>query len=138
MAEDVPPASRASALALAIGAAALLGVLGWRIANPPTASTHPPRDPGFVIDINRANPETLQLLPGLGPSIAENVVRYREANGPFRDPAELEAVRMIGPVLRARIEPWVTIGPAQDEPGFDVGLGPTTPETPDDVSVSPH
>jgi DNA uptake protein ComE-like DNA-binding protein len=29
------------------------------------------------IDINRANPEQLQLLPGIGPAISKRIVEYR-------------------------------------------------------------
>ena len=73
------------------------------------ASTDP--GGGYRIDLNRADPATLQLLPGVGPSIADNLVAHRKAQGPFTTPADLEAVHLIGPVLRDRIAPWVTFGP---------------------------
>ncbi|MBB6430897.1 ComEA family DNA-binding protein [Algisphaera agarilytica] len=85
------------------------GVTGWRLFHLPSAGPHVARGPGFRIDINRADTATLQLLPGVGPSLAENVIEYRETVGPFQDAADLEQVQMIGPVLRQRIEPWVTV-----------------------------
>lgn len=99
---------RASRLAWWMSALALGGVLLWRLTHLPHDQSHPPIDAGYRIDLNRADAATLQLLPGLGPSIAENVVHHRQTHGPFRAAAELENVRMIGPVLRERIEPWVT------------------------------
>lgn len=76
----------------------------------------------------------MQLLPGLGPSIAANVVKRRETAGPFRRIEELEEVRMIGTVLRTRLTPWVTLGdptavalpdplspPANPKPGGEGG-----------------
>ena len=89
---------------------ALVGVLAWRLAHLPSDQPHAERNPGFRVDVNRADADTLQLLPGLGPSIAANVVQYRETVGPFEPTDQLEEVKMIGPVLRARIEPWVTLG----------------------------
>lgn len=101
---------RSSRLAWWIALLALVGVLVWRVSHQPLAEPHLPIDAGYRIDLNLADAATLQLLPGLGPSIAKNVVRHRETHGPFRSPAELENVHMIGPVLRQRIEPWVTCG----------------------------
>ncbi|MEL7087695.1 MAG: helix-hairpin-helix domain-containing protein [Planctomycetota bacterium] len=66
---------------------------------------------GYRVDVNQADPATLQLLPGIGPSIARNVVEWRETHGPFTTPAQLEQVRMIGPVVRDRLTPWITLGP---------------------------
>ncbi|MEO1235579.1 MAG: hypothetical protein AAFX76_02195, partial [Planctomycetota bacterium] len=43
------------------------------------------------------------------PGTAQNIVRSREADGAFLAPADLERVRMIGPVLRGRIAPWTLL-----------------------------
>ncbi len=91
-------------------AGALGLTLVWRWNHPPSVEPHAPRDPGFRVDVNRADTATLQLLPGLGPSIAENVVRRRETAGPFERVEDLQNVRMIGEVLQSRIAPWVTLG----------------------------
>jgi len=49
-----------------------------------------------IIDINSANKETLQQLPGVGEAIAERIVKYREKNGPFQSIAEIKNVKGIG------------------------------------------
>lgn len=90
----------------------LCGVAAGRLVMWPAATDNTaPADSGYRIDVNHDDAATLQLLPGIGPSIAENVVTQRQQHGPFTSPADLEDVRMIGPVLRGRITPWVTFGP---------------------------
>ncbi|MEW6029528.1 MAG: helix-hairpin-helix domain-containing protein [Chloroflexota bacterium] len=42
-----------------------------------------PTEVPFLIDINYASVEELETLPGIGPTLAENIVIYREENGPF-------------------------------------------------------
>lgn len=57
--------------------------------------------PRFVesapIDINRATPDDLISLPGIGPALAQRIVDYRNEHGPFRSVEELERVSGIGP-----------------------------------------
>jgi len=111
------PAEAAPRLAIILTGVFLVGVLVWRGNHTPRDGPHAVLDPGFMVDVNRADAATLQLLPGLGPSIAENVVKHRETAGPFRRAEELEQVRMIGPVLRERMTPWITLGPPADHGG---------------------
>lgn len=49
------------------------------------------------IDVNSASVATLIKLPGIGPVLAERIVTYREANGPYTEAAELCSVKGIGP-----------------------------------------
>ncbi len=48
------------------------------------------------IDINRADREALLALPGIGPVLAERIIAYREAHGPFKSVDELTAIAGIG------------------------------------------
>lgn len=50
-----------------------------------------------TININQADVETLATLNGVGPSKAEAIVAYREANGPFESADQLTEVKGIGP-----------------------------------------
>jgi len=49
-----------------------------------------------LISINRAEAWLLDALPGVGPSLAGNIIDYREANGPFTTIEELKLVSGIG------------------------------------------
>lgn len=49
-----------------------------------------------LININTASAAALTALPGIGEVLAQRIVDYREANGPFRTVAELTKVKGIG------------------------------------------
>ena len=64
-------------------------------------------EPEFIeqtININTASASQLESLPGIGPSLAERIVAYREANGPFRTPSDILEVSGIGDATFANIE----------------------------------
>jgi competence protein ComEA len=49
----------------------------------------PSRQPGALVDVNRADAATLATVPGIGAGLAERIVAFRSANGPFASPDEL-------------------------------------------------
>jgi competence protein ComEA len=51
------------------------------------------------IDLNTASADEIALIPRIGPSAAEAIVAYREANGPFTSFSQLDAIPRIGPSL---------------------------------------
>lgn len=61
------------------------------------------------IDINTANQAQLQLLPGIGETIAKNIIEYREKNGPFVAIIELMNVDGIGKARLNEILDWIYI-----------------------------
>lgn len=62
---------------------------------------------GQRIDLNRASAWDLELLPGIGPKLAQRIVADRTKNGFYRDLTDLTRVSGIGPVTLSRIERFV-------------------------------
>lgn len=61
------------------------------------------------ININTANEVQLQQLPGIGPSLAANIVEYREQHGWFQEVDELLQVSGIGPSKLDQIAERITL-----------------------------
>lgn len=68
---------------------------------------------GRAIDVNAASREDLQLLPGIGPSLAGRIVDFREQHGAFGSAAELRGVKGIGRKLLAKLSPFLAFGSEQ-------------------------
>lgn len=54
---------------------------------------------GDIININTATLEELDTLPGIGPSLAEEIIIFRETNGAFANLDDLDLVPGIGPSI---------------------------------------
>ncbi len=52
---------------------------------------------GVGVDVNRASAQLLTYVSGLGPSLAHNIVAYRDENGAFSDRETLKEVPRLGP-----------------------------------------
>ena len=62
-----------------------------------------------IVDVNRASVIELQVLPGVGPTIAAAIVETRDARGPFRSVGELIEVPGIGEAKLAELRPFVWV-----------------------------
>jgi len=82
-------------------------------AAPEEAAKNPPSEQpaGTLVDINTATPAELEALPGIGPTIAQRIVDYREENGPFEKAAEIVNVSGIGPATYAQFKDLITAEP---------------------------
>ena len=63
-----------------------------------------------LIDINTASQAELETLPGIGPTTAQKIIEYREANGPFVNTEDIINVPGIGPGTYERIKDLITVG----------------------------
>ncbi len=66
------------------------------------------------LDLNQAGRAELELLPGIGPVKAGNIISYRDKHGPFRSIDELDDVPGIGEKTIQKIGPLIDI--RSDEP----------------------
>jgi len=61
------------------------------------------------ININTATSEQLQILPGIGEKIAQDIIDYRQKNGPFQSIEELLNVPLIGEKRLDDIADYITV-----------------------------
>lgn len=68
-----------------------------------------------TIAINTADAEDLQELPGVGETMAQNILDERAAHGSFYYPEDLLTVRGIGEKKLSGLIPWLDFSPAQED-----------------------
>ena len=68
------------------------------------------------VDINHDSTEDLQRVPGIGPVLAERVIRYRQENGNFSSIRDIQNVKGIGVKRFARFEPYIRIDRKHSSP----------------------
>lgn len=61
------------------------------------------------MSINEAAMSELMNLPGIGPSIAQRIVEYREMNGEFKKLEDVKKVKGIGDKLFQKILPYIKL-----------------------------
>lgn len=64
----------------------------------------------LMVNINTASAEKLDLLPGIGPVLAQRIIAYREEHGPFKTVSELTLVDGIGVSTMEELLAYVTVG----------------------------
>jgi competence ComEA-like helix-hairpin-helix protein len=64
---------------------------------------------GGLVNINTANSELLQTLPGIGPKTAERIIEYRETVGRFKAIEGIQDVKGIGPKKFERIKALIAV-----------------------------
>lgn len=73
------------------------------------------------VELNSASRAELELLPGIGPARAGEIVRLRGERGGFKTVTELLDVRGIGRVTLERLRPFAVVGDTCAEASFDAG-----------------
>lgn len=81
------------------------------IASPatPRPSSSPANMPTHQINLNTATQAELELLPGIGPALAQRILDYRTANGRFNSVNDLDNVKGIGSKILERLRPLVSV-----------------------------
>lgn len=121
-AADADPVAVNLAQPVADGMQVHVPVAGEAPATPPVVSLPPPaagplpsRMGGItvdgLVDINTASQTDLEILPGIGPSTAANIIAHRDANGPFLTIEAIMDVPGIGEGKFEAIRELITVGP---------------------------
>jgi competence protein ComEA len=83
-----------------------------RASGEPTGRT----DPGSagtgtpaLVNINKATAAELETLPGIGPKLAAEIIKYRETYGPFKNKDDIKKVKGIGDAKYAKIADSITV-----------------------------
>ncbi len=63
------------------------------------------------LDLNRASPEDLCLVPGIGESLAREIVAYRERRRAFRSADELREIKGVGEKKYRSLRPFFVVRP---------------------------
>ena len=76
----------------------------------PDGGQNPAGDPfGARVNINTADKAQLETLPGIGNVKAQNILNYREKNGPFQSVEDLLNVNGIGEKVLEGMKDYITI-----------------------------
>jgi competence protein ComEA len=67
--------------------------------------------PHGKVNINTATAAELEILPGIGSALAQRIVDYRNAHGPFKTPEDLMQVPGIKEGIFSQIADFITVGP---------------------------
>lgn len=66
-------------------------------------------NPDGTVNLNAATASDLEALPGIGPVLAQRIVTWRDANGPFTAVEQLREVSGIGDSTYANLSPLVRV-----------------------------
>jgi competence protein ComEA len=76
----------------------------------PAPSAASSAKPAMVVNINTANAEQLEALPGVGAKTAARILDYRQKKGQFKKIEELMNVQGIGEKSFLKLKPQITVG----------------------------
>ena len=90
------------------------------------------KPPAAPVNLNTADSEQLQLVPGIGPATADKILQMRKAYGSFKSVDDLLAIRGIGPKRLEKMRKYLTVGkpPANKPPAPAPATKPASPPAP--------
>ncbi len=65
----------------------------------------------FRVDLNFSPPDSLELVPGIGPVLAGRIIAFRDSAGPFAKLEDVMKVEGIGRITFEKIKPYLEIRP---------------------------
>ena len=64
---------------------------------------------GGLVNINTADEQTLDSLPGIGPAMAKRIIEYRNTEGMFQSPEDLKKIKGIGNAKFEKLKDRITV-----------------------------
>ncbi len=93
-----------------LGSYETIGAVGAEPLRPvPIEANH--HDTIIKINLNLSPADSLRLLPGIGPALAERIVAFRDSAGPFEKPEDIIKIKGIGDRMYERIRPYIEVSP---------------------------
>jgi len=102
-----PVAAALLALMIAAGPGAALA----QQAPPPAPAPKTDPAPQTPVNLNTATKADLEKLPGIGPSMAQRILDYRQKNGSFKKIEELMNIQGIGEKSFLKLRPLLIVTP---------------------------
>lgn len=87
-----------------------LPILFLGLLLPAAALAGKKKPPARPININTANLDELQLVPGIGPVTAGKILQMRKSYGSFKSVDDLLAIRGLGPKRLDKMRKYLTVG----------------------------
>lgn len=75
----------------------------------PPAATVKPSGKIAKVNINRAGEAELDSLPGVGPALAQRIIKHREARGLFTSEEDIKSVSGVGEKLYEQLRDYISV-----------------------------
>ncbi|RSD24155.1 hypothetical protein EJA10_19820 [Mesobacillus subterraneus] len=83
--------------------------MGEQVVEAVTQSTGGQPQGKDTVNLNTAGKDVLETLPGIGPSKAEAIIKYRETNGPFKKIEDLKEISGIGEKTFEKLKDLISV-----------------------------
>ena len=77
------------------------------------AAPKPAASEARPVDLNSADTATLESVPGIGKSLSQRIVAFRDKNGPFQSVDDLLKVQGVGEKSIQKLRPYLTVSKAK-------------------------
>jgi competence protein ComEA len=92
---------------------ALAGAAAAPVAAAPPTTPKAAASEARPIDINTADSATLETVPGIGKSLSQRILAFREKNGPFQSVDDLLKVQGVGEKSIQKLRPYLMVAKAK-------------------------
>ena len=83
------------------------------VAAAPAAAPKASASEARPIDLNTADSAALETIPGIGKSLSQRILKFREKNGPFQSVDDLLKVQGVGEKSIQKLRPYLTVSKAK-------------------------